>query len=85
MAWARVNPDVAVLCPDSWRDSIYLVGGRNYLFHEQVTKYVDSIEVLEGFDHLCPEFWGDMLGDKGMGGLDLGEVRHGGGLQGAKL
>ena len=25
-----------------------------------------------------------MLGDKGMGGLDLGEVRHGGGLQGVK-
>ena len=22
MAWARVNPDVAVLCPDSWRISV---------------------------------------------------------------
>ena len=40
---------------------------------------------MEGFDHLRPEFWGDMLGDEGMGGLDLREVRHGGGLQGAKL
>ena len=37
------------------------------------------------FDHLRPEFWGDMFGDEGMGGLDLREVRHGGGLQDAKL
>ena len=42
---------------------------------------------MEGFTfyHLRPEFWGDMLGDKGVSGLDLREVRHGGGLQDAKL
>ena len=39
------------------------------------TNYVNYIEVWEGLDHLCPEFWGDMLGDKGVSGLDLGEVR----------
>ena len=61
-----------------WIALVYLVGARNKL-------YVDSGEVLEGFDHLRPEFWGDMLGDEGMGGLDLREVRHGGGLQVAKL
>ena len=38
---------------------------------------------MEGFTfyHLRPEFRGDMLGDKGVSGLDLREVRHGGGLQ----
>ena len=35
----------------------------------------------ESFDHLRPEFRGDMLGDERMGGLDLREVRHGGDLQ----
>ena len=71
-------------CAQTAGGIVYLVGGRNYLFHEQATKYVDSIEVLEGFDHLCPEFWGDMLGDEGVGGLDLREVRHCGGLKGVK-
>ena len=56
------------------------------MFHEEVTKYVDSIEVFEGLDHLCPEFWGDMLGNQGVGGLDFREVRHCGvGLQQFKI
>ena len=36
--------------------------------------------------HLRPEFWGDMLGDQGVGGLDFREVRHCGvGLQQCKI